>query len=136
MWNKVEPWDQDKGVLFDLVNLENGLTLELHDLSRNVAGDRWLVSFAARLEVSIIPERFQSLSESGLTINDVHKTLGDKVVYHYEKKRSFIDAKDKEIVFEKLKADFLDSSIRYLSDPRFPEKLILRKYKEAAQQYT
>jgi hypothetical protein len=34
--------------LVDKIALDNGLTLELWDRSRQVAGDRWLVCFVAR----------------------------------------------------------------------------------------
>jgi len=48
--------------LIDRVPLENGLTLEMFDRSRPVAGDRWLVSFEARIEVKVRREYFPKQS--------------------------------------------------------------------------
>ena len=46
--------------LVDEMTLDNGITLELWDESRPLAGDRWMVSFVARIQVPVEPEYFKA----------------------------------------------------------------------------
>jgi len=108
--------------------LENGLTLELYDRSRIVAGDRWLVSFAVRLEVPVVPEYFIGDDSTDVSLEAVMKAVGDKAVYQFEKERNFISEDKKQDVFDGLKQLFLDANLGYLSSRNFPSRLILRQY--------
>ena len=117
--------------LIDKIKLENGLTLELHDRSRPVAGDRWLVSFIARIDVEVRPEYFESEHSPDVAFDDVRAAVGDKVTYRHEKTRNFIAETKKDEVFEGLKERFLAASLTYLSSPDFPRKLILMQYQQA-----
>jgi hypothetical protein len=120
-----------KEKLIDKIKLENGLTLELCDRSRRVAGDRWLVSFIAHLEVGVRPEYFEGQHSPNLPFDDVRATVGDKATYRHEKTRNFIAETKKDEVFEGLKERFLAASLTYLSSPDFPRKLILMQYQQA-----
>jgi hypothetical protein len=123
-----------EGKLIDKTKLENGLTLEVYDRSRRVTGDRWLVSFVARIDVEVRPEYFESLHTQGLAFKDIRAAVGEKVNYHNEKTRNFIAETEKDEVFRGLKERFLGASLVYLSSPDFPRKLILRQYQEAKGQ--
>ncbi|MBU2549570.1 MAG: hypothetical protein KKB20_14225 [Proteobacteria bacterium] len=112
----------------DTIRLDNGLTLELHDRSRNLAGDRWLVTFQARIEIEVKPDWFAGRPDSGPSYEDIRAALGDRTVYTYEKTRNFIDKGQRVEVFEALKTRFLENSLSYLSSPDFPRRLLLRKY--------
>ena len=131
----IEKMKVDKNKLEDTLvermKLENGLTLEVLDHSRHVAGDRWLVSFEARVAVAVTPEYLPGGNASDPPITEILSLLGEKAIYSHKKARNFIAEKEKEKVFEDLKKLFLDASLGYLSSPRFPRMLILRKYKEA-----
>ncbi len=39
--------------LLRTIDLESGLELEIYDVSRKLAGDRWYVGFIARVEIPI-----------------------------------------------------------------------------------
>ncbi len=117
--------------LIDKIKLENGLTLEVYDRSRSVAGDRWLVSLIARIEVEVRPEYFQGQHTPDLPFDDVRAAVGDKATYRHEKTRNFIAETKKDEVFEGLKERFLAASLTYLSSPDFPRKLILMQYQRA-----
>jgi hypothetical protein len=120
-----------KGRLIEQMRLDNGLVLELYDLSRPVAGNRWMVGFAARIEVAVEPDLFSDLTTSNLSFEDLRRVVGEKAVYYREKVRNFIDAKQKDEVFGGLKEHFLKTNLGYLSSAQFPRKLILRKYFDA-----
>jgi hypothetical protein len=113
--------------LTDTIELENGLTLEILDRSKKIAGDRWFVSFVARVEIEVRPELFEGDEISENQIRGIQALAGEKASYQYENQRNFIDDTEKEKVSKKLKAHFLDTNLKYLSSPGFPKKLILSK---------
>ncbi|MBW2266237.1 MAG: hypothetical protein JRF28_08790 [Deltaproteobacteria bacterium] len=115
--------------LVDKIKLKNDLTLELYDKSRRVAGDRWLVLFVARMAVEVKAKYVNDNPE--VSLEAVQGVLGEKVHYALEKKSYFVDESKKDAVFEKLKKEFLDISLGYLSGADFPFKLILRRYRES-----
>jgi hypothetical protein len=117
--------------LIDKIKLENGLTLELFDRSKPVAGDRWLVSFAARVELEVKPEHFKGQDTEDVPFKDIQAVLGEKTTYFYEKKRNFIAETEKEEVLNSLKDRFLNATLTYLSSADFPCKLILKQYQQA-----
>lgn len=123
---------EDKQI--DKIKLENGLTMELYDCSRPVAGDRWLVSLVARIEVEVKPEYFEGRHTPDDPFDAIREAVGDKATYRYEKTRNFIAETEKDDVFKLIKERFLAASIGYLSSADFPRKLILMQYKKAQAQ--
>lgn len=120
-----------EGKLIDKIGLANSLTLELYDRSRHVAGDRWLVSFVARIEVEVKPEYFEGQHPPGVPFDDIRAAVGGKAIYRHEKARNFIGETEKNEVFKGLKERFLAASLGYLSSADFPRKLILMQYQQA-----
>ncbi|MBW2170477.1 MAG: hypothetical protein JRF69_00620 [Deltaproteobacteria bacterium] len=117
--------------LIDKIELQNGLTLELHDRSRKVAGDRWLVSFEARIDIEVDPQYFEGQDAGTPPLDAIQRAVGDKVTYSYEKSRNFIAATEKDEVFEGLKERFLTATLPYFSSANFPRNIILSEYRAA-----
>lgn len=117
--------------LVDKIKLENGLTLEIYDLSRRVAGDAWLVSFVARIDVAARPEFFEDQGSGHPSFDAVRKAVGERVTYSYEKSRHFIEETEKDKVFKGLKERFLETTLPYFSSANFPRNVILSKYQQA-----
>ena len=117
--------------LLTKINLDNGLTLELYDQSKILAGDRWLVLVIASVNVDVKKEYFEGF-DSDVPFNEIKASLGEKVTYSYEKSRHFIDESEKDEVLLSLKDNYLKSDLQYLSSPEFPQKLILSKYRQAS----
>ena len=120
-----------EGKLIDKVRLQNGLALELYDRSKRVTGDRWLVSFVARIEVNVTPEYFGGQGTPDVPFEEIRAAVGDAATYNHEKARNFIPETEKDKVFEGLKERFLAASLGYLSSADFPRKLILMEYQKA-----
>ena len=120
-----------EGKLIDKVRLQNGLALELYDRSKRVAGDRWLVSVVARIEVNVTPEYFEGQHMPDVPFDAIRTAVGHTVTYHHEKARNFISETEKDEVFEGLKERYLAASLGYLSNADFPSKLILMEYQKA-----
>ncbi|MBW2108763.1 MAG: hypothetical protein JRI36_08875 [Deltaproteobacteria bacterium] len=117
--------------LVDKIRLENGLTLELYDRSRRVAGDRWLVYFVARVQVPVRKAYLESMLDSRMTFESVRRAVGDSTAYVREKKSNFVDEKEKDEEFRRLKESFLKTSLGYLSNPDFAGKLIMKTFQES-----
>ena len=117
--------------LIERIALENGLTLEIHDRSRKVAGDRWLVSFEARIDVEVKPEYFQAVAVAQPSFEAIQKAVGKQVSYSYEKSRHFVANSEKQNVFQGLKDRFLTTTLPYLSNAKFPRNTILSQFKAA-----
>ncbi|MBW1804654.1 MAG: hypothetical protein JRJ85_28510 [Deltaproteobacteria bacterium] len=95
--------------LFETIKLENDLDLEIWDLSRVIAGDRWLVSLEARINVPITIEHLETLPDKEKILAILKDTLGRKISYRYIQEKFFVD-KNK--------------------NPDFARKLVLSKYRE------
>ena len=117
--------------LIDTIALENGLMLEIHDRSRKVAGDRWLVSFEARIDVEVKPEYFQDEAGTKPSFDAIQKAVGKAVSYSYEKSRHFVAEAEKDDVLKGLKDRFLAATLPYLSNAKFPRNTILWQFKTA-----
>jgi hypothetical protein len=116
--------------LTDTIELGNGLTLEILDRSKQIAGDRWLVSIAARVETEVRPELFEGEEISERKIKGIQALAGETACYQYEDQRNFVDEAEKDIVIKMLKKRFLDTNLKYLSSPGFPKKLMLHKLRK------
>ena len=113
------------------IELENGLTLKILDRSKQIAGDRWLVSFAARVETEVRPELFQGEGISENQIRGIKALAGETACYQYQDERNFVSEAEKDRVLNALKERFLDTNLKYLSSPDFPKKLMLSKIRES-----
>jgi hypothetical protein len=117
--------------LIDQIMLENGLILEIYDRSRQVAGDRWLVSFEARMDIAVTPEYFKGQGSENPSLDAIREAVGEQVTYHYEKSRLFIEEKQKDEVFKGIKERFLETTLSYFSSANFPRNIILSRYQQA-----
>jgi len=112
------------------IELENHQTLVISDLSRKISEDACLVVMQAKIEIKIEKKLFISERPSDYKFQDILDTLGDKATYEYKIERNFIMDKEKDGVFESLVNTFLENLGQYVAKPNFPEKLILKAYKD------
>jgi hypothetical protein len=116
--------------LIKTLDLKNGLQLKIYDASRNLVGDRWLVSLIARMEIPVtkVLQRSDPLPKKNL--NDINDVLGESVMFEQKREKNFVDISEIESVFKGMCDIFLGSSLDYLSRETFPKRYILKKYKE------
>ena len=75
------------------VEMENGLTLEIWNKSKVIAGDRWKVSVVARVEVPLA-KAFEKIGEAFPdSLVQVRDLIGDSAVFEKKMERFFIDEK-------------------------------------------
>ena len=70
--------------LFETITLDNNLDLEIRDLSRVIAGDRWLVSVEARINVPIKIEHLETLHDKEKILAILKETFGREISYRYK----------------------------------------------------
>jgi hypothetical protein len=118
------------GTVIRKIDLENGQTLIISDLSRKISDDAYVVIMQAVMEIEVAPELFDNGSLSGLTIENIRDTLGEKVVYEYRLERNFILDHEKDGVLDALVDTFMKNMGRYISHPKFAPKLVLKQYRD------
>ena len=112
------------------LDLNNGLQLKIYDASRNLAGDRWLVSLIARMEIPISEVMERNDPQPTEYVKELKDVLGARIMFEQKRQRIFVDAKEKENVFQEMYDIFIGSSLDYLSRETFPKQFILKTYKE------
>ena len=116
------------------IALENNLTLVVSDLSRRISQDACIVKMRASIDIDIKKELFSETPLSDFKFEEIREALGDKVMYEYKIERNFIMDTEKDKVFETLVKTFLDNMGQYVAKSNFPEKFVLKKYKDWIKQ--
>lgn len=114
--------------LIKKIELKNGLTLEFIDVSRKVAGDRYLVALKTRVSVPVAPRWFAGDEADIPDPGDIIAKVGSTVEFEQKKERVFVDESEKPVVLENMMALAEDYGVRYIGHPDFPKKLILKEY--------
>jgi len=111
------------------IDLESGLELEIYDVSRKLAGDRWYVGFIARIEIPI-PFLAGHADSPEVDIEKIKDVLGETVRFEQKRDRHFIHEKEKDALLKNLMDDFLATTLPYLSKKDFAQKYALKAYKK------
>lgn len=112
------------------LDLGNNHRLEIHDTSRLIAADTFLVSMEARLSVTIVDALFSPESLAFASGDEIRRELGKSDTYEYRAEQNFISEHEKERIFDRMLLAFEKNTLPYLSRPDFPEKFILKRYRE------
>lgn len=112
------------------IELENNQTLVISDLSRKIGEDAYVVIMTANIDIKIEKELFFDDPLSDFKFGDILATLGDNAIYEYRVERNFIMAPEKDDVFNALVNAFLDNLGKYVANPKFPGKFVLKAYKD------
>ena len=112
------------------IPLGNDLTLELLDLSKKISQDAFKVEMTARLVIPITSSLFPAESLTRDSLENIISKLGPTVTFEHKKERNFIMATDKDKVFDHLVDTFMGTLFPYVSKPYFPEKYILKEYRD------
>lgn len=115
--------------------LDNGMTLTVEDLSKKIVGDRWLVRVSCQATIPV-PVDFVSahdLEDDPTLRQEVLASLGSEVSFAMTKERNFVDGDEQPDVLRAMVEDIFANMVAYLSNQRFPEKLLRKRYGEAKQ---
>jgi hypothetical protein len=116
--------------LVKTIDLENSMQLNIFDCSRKVAGDRWMVTMIARIEIPVTEVLVQAGHQKKESVDEIIKVLGEQVLFEQKRERIFVDEKEKAHTFEEVCDIFLNSTLTYLSSKEFPQRYVLKKFRE------
>lgn len=116
--------------LIQAIVLDNHLNLEIWDLSRILAGDRWLVCLEARMDISLEMKYFDSLPEKEKLFSVMEKIYGPEVPYRYKEEKHFVDQSEKDELVHEFIEMMKENLIPYLSHPDFSRRFIMSRLKE------
>jgi hypothetical protein len=108
--------------------LPNGLTLELWDHSRPVAGDRWFTNLSTRIAIpvraDILPPDLKPLADQ------VVAALGTEIIFSHQEERNFIAASAHPGLLKEMQDRILQMASGYFGHKDFAAKFIRKTYAE------
>jgi len=108
--------------------LKNGLTLEIWDLSRQVAGERWFVSLEGRIAIPVRASTLPAeLQDQAARVSEV---LGEEIIFTHQEERNFIASSAVPALRQEMQDRIMRLARDYLGRPDFPGRFIRRKYAE------
>lgn len=115
--------------IFKTIELENGHTLVISDLSRKISENACVVVMKANMEIKIVKELFSDTPLSDFKFQDILGVLGDKAVYEYKIERNFIMDHEKDEIFGNIVETYIKNMGQYVAKQGFPGKFVLKEYK-------
>lgn len=117
--------------LIEQQEIAGGIVVTIHDQSKRVAADRWLVKIRCEATVPLPAACVGDLVEEDAELKAmVLARLGDRLSLVVVKERNFIDAQEKEAVLAGLVANVRENVLGYLASPQFPARLFASRYAE------
>lgn len=114
--------------------LKNDMDLDYYDMSRKVAGDRWLVALKCEISIPVLDayyNRYQNVEPE--VLEALKSVLAESILYSISKERFFVPEEDKDNILDEL-VEQADSTIfSYLNNPKFPEKIFRKKIEETME---
>ncbi len=112
------------------IELENDHCLDIFDDSRKIGEDAYVVIMTAKINIPVRKALFTQEPLTDEVFEDILKTLGSPVVYEYRIERNMIMANEKDEILENLVTTFQENMGQYIANDKFPEKLVLKEYRE------
>lgn len=107
--------------LIETINLNNGLRLNIFDLSRPIASDTVKVEVFFQVSVALQESLFTCAEDYLLVKN----TLGDTLNYEHRLERTFVPKGNEEDIRSDLIETFKNNSMGYIAAANFPSKMAL-----------
>ncbi|MBW2406415.1 MAG: hypothetical protein JRF17_03525 [Deltaproteobacteria bacterium] len=120
--------------LIKTMELRNGLKLDLYDISRKLAGDRWYVGMIAQIDIPLTDSLLTNQLLSNYRLEEIRNALGEVVSFQKKMDRHFIAEGEKDALLHGLMDSFIKSSLSYLSHPDFSIKYVHKEIKAYLKQ--
>ncbi len=128
--------DSSKPELIDQKILPNGMTLSFRDVSKKMAGDRWLVKLKCEATLPLIESYFSriSLDDPDFLIF-LRERLAGNLSYVVIKERTFVDENDKDNIYQDMLTELQESTVSYIGSSLFPQKLFESHFEKLKKEY-
>lgn len=111
---------------FRIIELDNGLRLELHDQSNRYFGDYHRLKIEVRCTIPL-DKKFFGGDENHPDLLLARNKFGESLCFERSLERMGVAGADVAPVREELVASFMKSSASYLEHPEFVAKFVARK---------
>lgn len=118
------------------IDLPNGLTVEFYDYSRRIAGDRWFVGLLAKIPVAVHEEDLSEISAEPSVLAEFVETKGRTLYFELKKERNFIDAGERNRVFENLLGRLKQHTLSYMGNKAFAKGVLRREFEDFKRKRT
>ncbi len=115
--------------------LPNNAHFALYDLSKPIAGDRWVVRVCCVVRVSLSQDLCDTFDEDLQLLSEMKKSCNDTLTLEILKERNFVDSNVKDDVINELIEQIEGNVFDYMGSESFPQKLFLVRFKEFKKQY-
>jgi hypothetical protein len=115
--------------LYEQIQMPNGLTAEVHDLSREIAANTVRVEMIIKIRVALSPDDFSE----PLQFERTRAVFGEEIVFEHRLGQSFVNNDQKDVVFRTLLETFKQASLPYLSNQKFRTRFAASKYRDILQ---
>ena len=122
--------------LIKTMELCNGLKLDVYDISRKLAGDRWYVGMIARIDIPLTNSLLTNQKLSNYSVEEIRNALGEAVRFQQKRERHYIDERKKDALLHGLMDSFIKSTLNYFSLPDFPDKYVLKEFQAYQKRQT
>ena len=122
--------------LIETIKLKNGLALEIYDQSRKIAGDRWLVKIAAKIDIPIDSLNLDDIPNKQVSLSTLKASFDSFIRYEQKRERNFVGEQQKDTILDELVTSFISSNREYLSHPNFAVRYALRAHLKQQQRKT
>ncbi len=103
------------------MDLDNGLTVQVYDLTRRYYGDFYLVKLEIRCLVPLCREHFESVE----AFTEAVTNLGETALFRRTIEKMGVPAGEVGESIDGLMINFEKNSLAYLSSSSFPQKLVM-----------
>ncbi len=123
-------------VMFETVELPNGLKVEFYDYSRKLAGDRWLVGLLVKIPMRVTRQDFNGFGDPDDLFEKFINQNGEEICFELKKERNFIDEREKDEVVSKLLSNLKNHALSYMGHKYFSSGFKKKKIKEFQERLT
>lgn len=120
--------------LIESRTLDNGITVSIFDLGKQVAADRWYIKILCRLELPVADDRLSAAGLHGPELEAFRQRFNGVLVHEFAKERHFVDDRLKDEVIAELVATLNRNSMNYVANPVFADNLVQQKVEMVKQE--
>jgi hypothetical protein len=117
-------------VYLESYELPNGLTADVYDYSRKLAGDRWLVGLIIRIDVEVRESDFDRFENGKELFEKFKEENGSSVTFEMTKERNFIDQQEKDKIFAELLKSIKENTMKYMGHEKLADRFRRKKLAE------
>lgn len=120
--------------LIESRTLDNGITVSIFDLGKQVATDRWYVKILCRLELPVADDRLGAAGLHGSELEAFRERFNGVLVHEFAKERHFVDDQVKDEVVAGIVGTLNKNSMDYVAHPVFADNLVQQKVEMVKQE--